>query len=230
MNIRPLVAIVAAAGGGERLGRGEPKALVECAGRPLVEWSLEPLAALCDRVVVALPAGSLEAQFSRAAALAERVAGGASRSESVLAAVRASPEAHAYVVHDAARPLLTQELIERCVGEVGHGWGGAVAAAPMTDTVKEAGAGGEVVRTLDRGTLWAVQTPQAFQAALLRRALDVDPALLAEATDDASLVEAVGGSVRVVESTPQNIKVTLPADLAAAEAALEARLETAPRS
>lgn len=223
MNIRPLVAVVAAAGGGERLGRGEPKALVTCAGRPLVEWSIEALAAVCDRVVVALPPGELDAAFTRAAGLAERVGGGASRSESVLAGVRASPEARAYVVHDAARPLVTPALVERCAGEVGHGWDGAVAAARMTDTVKEARASGEVLRTLDRATLWAVQTPQVFKATVLREALDVDPALLASATDDASLVEAAGGRVRVVESSPENIKVTVGSDLAAAEATLAAR-------
>jgi 2-C-methyl-D-erythritol 4-phosphate cytidylyltransferase len=223
MNIRPLVGIVAAAGGGERLGRGEPKALVACAGRPLLEWSLDSLLAVCDRVVVALPPGSLETPLTRAAALAERVVGGASRSESVLAGVRASPEARAYVVHDAARPLLTRELVERCAGEIGHGWDGAVAAAPVTDTVKEADAAGAVVRTLDRSALWAVQTPQAFHAGVLRRALDVDPALLAAATDDAALVEAAGGRVRVVESSPENIKVTHQRDLEAAAAVLAAR-------
>jgi 2-C-methyl-D-erythritol 4-phosphate cytidylyltransferase len=223
MNVRPLVGVVAAAGDGERLGQGKPKALVACAGRPLVEWSIGPLAAVCDRVVVAMPPGIDEVPWTRDAGQAERVTGGASRSESVLAGVRASPEARAYVVHDAARPLVTRALVERCVGEVGHGWDGAVAAAPMTDTVKEASAAGEVVQTLDRATLWAVQTPQAFQASALRRALDVAPALLASATDDASLVEAAGGRVRVVDSSPENLKVTRPRDLAAAEAVLAAR-------
>lgn len=226
MSIGPLVAIVAAAGSGERLGRGEPKALVACAGRPLVEWSIEPLAAVCDRVIVVLPAGSVETALAAGddgAALAERVTGGASRSESVLAGVRASPEAQAYVVHDAARPLLTRELVERCVGELERGWDGAVAAARMTDTVKEATGDGQVLRTLDRDTLWAVQTPQAFAATALRRALEVGSGRLAAATDDASLVEAAGGRVRVVEASPGNVKVTRASDLAAVESELAAR-------
>lgn len=223
MSIRPLVAIVAAAGSGERLGRREPKALVACAGRPLVEWSIEPLAAVCDRVIVVLPPDSVETAWAAGAEGAERVAGGASRSESVLAGVRASPQAQAYVVHDAARPLLTRELVERCAGELERGWDGAVAAARMTDTVKEATGDGQVLRTLDRATLWAVQTPQAFGAAALRRALEVGPGRLAAATDDASLVEAAGGRVRVVEASPGNVKVTRASDLAAVEAELTAR-------
>jgi 2-C-methyl-D-erythritol 4-phosphate cytidylyltransferase len=97
---------------------------------------------------------------------------------------------------------------------------GAIAAAPVTDTVKEAYPDGTVLRTLDRSRLWAVQTPQVFRAQSLRRALDVDDATLAEATDDASLVEAAGGTVRLVEAPPGNIKVTTAADLARAEAAL----------
>ena len=221
MSIRPLVGIVAAAGTGERLGKGEPKALVACAGRRLVDWSVEPLAAVCERVIVALPAGQGQAVDWGGAA--ERVAGGPSRSESVLAAVREAPEAEAYVVHDAARPLITRDLVERCVEAVEHGWDGAVAAARMTDTVKEAAPDGAVVRTLDRSTLWAVQTPQAFRADALRRALQVDAGRLAAATDDASLVESSGARVCVVDAPPENLKVTRPADLAAAEAALASR-------
>jgi 2-C-methyl-D-erythritol 4-phosphate cytidylyltransferase len=97
---------------------------------------------------------------------------------------------------------------------------GAIAAAPVTDTVKEAYPDGTVVRTLDRSRLWAVQTPQVFRAESLRRALDVDDAALATATDDASLVEAAGGTIRLVEAPPGNFKVTTEGDLARAEAAL----------
>ncbi len=97
---------------------------------------------------------------------------------------------------------------------------GAIAAAPVTDTIKEAYPDGTVERTLDRARLWAVQTPQVFRADSLRRALDVDDAVLAAATDDAALVEAAGGSIRVVEAPPENFKVTTAADLARAEAAL----------
>lgn len=221
MAAGPLVGILAAAGTGERLGGEEPKAFVHCAGRPLVEWSLEPLQAVCDRVIVAVPPGS--ERSLPGVGPGERVAGGASRSQSVLAAVKASPEAGAYLVHDAARPLLTRELAERCARELERGWDGAVAAAPVADTVKEGGSDRSVIRTLDRSRLWSAQTPQAFRGEVLRRALDTDPARLAAATDDASLVEAAGGRVALVEAPAENIKVTGAADLATAEALLRAR-------
>jgi 2-C-methyl-D-erythritol 4-phosphate cytidylyltransferase len=151
------------------------------------------------------------------------VLGGASRSESVRLALAAAPEASVAVVHDAARPLITPELVRDCVAALSEGWDGVVAAAQVADTIKEADGSGRVVRTLDRSALWAIQTPQVFRADVLRRALDVDDAVLAAATDDASLVEAAGGSVRVVEAPAENIKVTRPVDLALAEALLRAR-------
>jgi 2-C-methyl-D-erythritol 4-phosphate cytidylyltransferase len=151
------------------------------------------------------------------------VEGGPVRSDSVRRALAAAPEATIAVVHDAARPLITRELVERCVDAVREGWDGAVAAAPVTDTVKEAAPDGRVERTLDRSRLWAIQTPQAFDADVLRRALDVAPEVLAAATDDASLVEAAGGRVRVVEAPPENVKVTRPVDLELVAAALRAR-------
>ena len=209
-----VVGIVPAAGSGERLGASGPKAFAVCGGRSLLEWSLEVLEAVCDRVVVAVPAG-FEAP--------DRVLGGASRSESVRLALAAAPEASVAVVHDAARPLISPRLVERCLEALSDGWDGVVAAAPVADTIKEADPSGRVVRTLDRSALWAIQTPQVFRADVLRRALDVDAATLAAATDDASLVEAAGGTVRVVEAPAENIKVTRPVDLALAEALLRAR-------
>jgi 2-C-methyl-D-erythritol 4-phosphate cytidylyltransferase len=205
-----VVGIVPAGGSGERLGADRPKAFVVCAGRPLIDWSLEVLEAVCDRVVVAAPAQWLRAGW---------VEGGSSRSASVRNALAAAPEARTVVVHDAARPLLTLELARACVDAL-VGVDGAIAAAPVTDTIKEAYPDGTVSRTLDRSRLWAVQTPQAFRADSLRRALDVDDAALASATDDASLVEAAGGSVRLVEAPRENIKVTTASDLARAEEAL----------
>jgi 2-C-methyl-D-erythritol 4-phosphate cytidylyltransferase len=211
-----VVGIVAAAGRGERLGGATPKAFVVCAGKPLLEWSAEVLGAVCDRVVVAVPPGH-EGDGP------DRVAGGGSRSESVRAALAAAPGARVAVVQDAARPLVTAQLVRDCVAAVEEGWDGAVAAARVTDTVKEADGAGRVTRTLDRSRLWAIQTPQAFAAAALRRALDAPAAALAAATDDASLVEAAGGSVRVVEAPADNLKVTGPLDLERAEALLLAR-------
>jgi len=178
---------------------------VPCAGKALYEWSLAVLEEVCDDVVV-VGAGA--------------VAGGASRSESVRNGLAAAPDAEIVVVHDAARPLVTAELVRACIAEVEGGWDGAIAAAPVTDTIKEAGGGGRVRRTLDRNHLWAVQTPQAFRADVLRRALDVPARVLAGASDDAALVEAAGGSVRVVEAPADNIKVTHPLDLRLAEALL----------
>lgn len=204
-----VVGIVPAAGRGERLGAEVPKAFAVCAGRPLVEWSLEVLAAVCDRVVVAVPPG-----FETGP---DRVTGGASRSESVRAALAAAPEATVAVVHDAARPLVTRELVEACVGALAGGFDGAVAAARLSDTVKEADGDGRVLHTLERSRLWAIQTPQAFAAEALRSALDTGDEALAAATDDAALVEAAGGAVRVVEAPARNIKVTTEVDLRVAE-------------
>ncbi len=210
-----VVGIVPAAGSGERLGAPGPKAFALCGGRPLLDWSLDVLEAVCDRVVVAVPPGYEEAP--------DRVAGGACRSASVRAALAAAPEATVVVVHDAARPLVSRELVERCIAALDDGFDGAVAAAPVSDTIKEADPSGRVVRTLERSVLWAIQTPQVFRADVLRRALEVDDAALAAATDDASLVEAAGGSVCVVEAPADNLKVTRQVDLELAEALLRAR-------
>jgi 2-C-methyl-D-erythritol 4-phosphate cytidylyltransferase len=210
-----VVGIVAAGGSGERLGAERPKAFVVLGGRELLEYSLDALGAVCGRVVVALP----EAAGSGRQGL-DSVPGGDSRSASVRNALEAAPEASVVVVHDAARPLVTEELVRRCVDALEPGIDGVIAAAPMTDTVKEAAPDGRVVRTLDRSVLWRIQTPQVFRADVLRRALDRDPAALAAATDDAWLVEDIGGVVRVVEAPPDNIKVTTEADLRVAEALL----------
>lgn len=211
-----VVGIVPAGGNGERLGAERPKAFVVLAGRELVEWSVEALSAVCERVVVAVPPEHAEPP--------DRVAGGRSRSESVRHALDAAPEATIAVVHDAARPLVTSELVRRCVDAIEPGVDGAIAAARMADTVKEAAADGRVVRTLDRSVLWRVQTPQVFRASVLLEALDRDVTALAAATDDASLVEQMGGTVRVVEAPPDNLKVTTESDLRIAEALLRERV------
>ena len=205
-----VVGIVPAAGRGERLGAEGPKAFVVCAGRPLIEWSLDVLRAVCDRVIVAVPEG-----FS----YPDSVVGGPVRSDSVRRALAAAPEGTVAVVHDAARPLVTRELVERCIAGL-DGYDGAIAATPVTDTIKEVGSDGRVLRTPDRSILWSIQTPQAFTAAVLRNALDQPLEVLAAATDDASLVEAAGGTVRVVEASPRNLKVTNADDLQRAQALL----------
>ena len=211
-----VVGIVPAGGSGERLGADRPKAFVVLAGRELVDWSVDALAPVCDRVIVAVPAGYEDPP--------ERVAGGASRSESVRKALDAAPEADIAVVHDAARPLVTSELVRRCVDTIEPGVDGAIAAARMSDTVKEAAQDRRVVRTLDRSVLWRIQTPQVFRADVLREALDRDVTALAAATDDASLVEQMGRTVRVVEAPPDNFKITDESDLRIAEALLRERV------
>jgi 2-C-methyl-D-erythritol 4-phosphate cytidylyltransferase len=189
------------------------------AGRPMIEWSLAALRAVeeIERIVVALPAGV------DAPAGTTGVPGGAQRSHSVRAALAAAGEASVVLVHDAARPLLTPQIARDCLAALdAFGCEGAIAAAPVTDTIKEA-EGQRVVRTLDRSRLWAVQTPQAFRREALQRALAQDDRVLAGATDDASLVEAAGGTVRVVAAPRENLKVTTPVDLRVAELLLRER-------
>lgn len=213
------VALLVAAGRGERLGSTGPKALVALYGRPMLEWSLDVLRATCETVVVALPEGT-DAPHGCIG-----VPGGAERSHSVRNALAAAREAGAaddvVLVHDAARPLLTPELVRACVAGL-EGADAAIAAARMTDTVKESG-GDLVEGTLDRSRLWAVQTPQVFRREVLERALAQPDEVLARATDDASLVEALGGTVRLVEAPRTNLKVTTPEDLLLAESLLASR-------
>ena len=218
------VAVIVAAGRGERLGAELPKALVALAGRPLVQWSIDALAAVeqIDQIVLALPPGTTPPAGVTA------VDGGAVRSDSVRRALAASSSTgpdEVVVVHDAARPLVTVKLIERVIGALrrDEGLDAAIAAAPVTDTVKRADDSGVVRETLDRSVLWAVQTPQVFRRAALERALDVSEEILAQATDDAWLVERLGGRVAVVAAEAENLKVTTPLDLALAEMLLGQR-------
>lgn len=202
-------ALLVAAGRGERLGSAGPKALVTLGGRPLLEWSVAALRDVTEveDIVVALPPGASAPAGTRG------VAGGATRSLSVRAALAAT-SGEPVLVHDAARPLASPALFARALHELElHACEAVVAAARVTDTIKEADAEGAVLATLDRTRLWSIQTPQVFRRAALERALDQPDAVLAAATDDASLVERQGGRVRVVESGPENLKVTSPLDL-----------------
>jgi 2-C-methyl-D-erythritol 4-phosphate cytidylyltransferase len=214
--------VIAAAGSGQRLGAGGPKAFVELAGRPLLEWTLEALrgADSIAEVIVAAPPGS-ETTVSELGVLA--VAGGEHRSESVAKALELAGE-ELIVVHDAARPLVTPGLIDAVVEELAaeESAAGVIAAAPVTDTIKEGSGEGRVERTMDRSRLWAVQTPQAFRAGALREALS-DQQALADATDEAMLVERRGGAVLIHSAPPENIKVTTPFDLRVAELLLRER-------
>ena len=214
--------MIAAAGSGQRLGAGGPKAFVELAGRPLLEWSLDAFraASTIAEIVVAAPAGE-DARVAEEGVVA--VEGGEHRSESVANALPLCGEEFV-VVHDAARPLVTPGLIDAMVEELaGEADAAAViAATPVTDTIKQADGEGSVERTLDRSGLWAVQTPQVFRADDLRKAL-ADPDSLPTASDDAMLVERQGGRVVIHSTSPDNIKVTTPFDLRVAELLLRGR-------
>lgn len=229
-----VTAVIAAAGSGERLGAGGPKALVPLAGRPLYAWS----AAAFDEagvaaVVIACPPG-LTAQFEVGVA----VEGGATRAVSVANAL-ARVETGLVAIHDAARPLLTPGLIEGVVGalrDAGPDAAAAILAAPVTDTIKlaspdrvvssdrdrERDSPLEVERTLDRGRLWAAQTPQVFRTEALREAIAAAPEGAA-ATDEAMLVEAAGGRVVIHPGPAENLKVTTRLDLELAGRLLEGR-------
>jgi 2-C-methyl-D-erythritol 4-phosphate cytidylyltransferase len=215
--------VIAAAGSGERLGAGGPKAFVELAGRSLLEWSLAAFdsAKTVGEVIVAAPPGE-ESRVTDLGLVA--VTGGAHRTQSVINAVGLA-SAEIVVVHDAARPLVTPGLIDAIVGELAAEDDAAavIAAAPVSDTIKEASPDGEVSRTLDRSSLWSVQTPQAFRADALRDALRADESELAAATDEAMLVEARGGKVLIHSTPPVNMKVTTPFDLRVAELLLRER-------
>lgn len=209
-------AILVAAGAGERLGLDRPKAFAPLKGRPLLAESLErlDLSDWVDAIVVVAPPGweepaiilSEELVTSKVAAV---VTGGATRADSVRIGVSEVPaDALVVLVHDAARPLVTDDVIGRLLGALGEGADGAVPGLPLHDTVKRVDRGW-VGETLPRDTLVASQTPQAFVAGSLRRALAPGD----DATDCAALVEASGGRVRVVEGDPRLLKVTTTADL-----------------
>ncbi|HMD51837.1 MAG TPA: 2-C-methyl-D-erythritol 4-phosphate cytidylyltransferase [Solirubrobacteraceae bacterium] len=221
------VALIVAAGSGDRLGADRPKALVEVAGRPLVQWSVDALSAVrgLRRIVVALPPGARVPAALAGAEGVETVEGGAVRSDSVRRALARAPDADTVLVHDAARPLLSTELAERVIAALlaDDQAAAAIAAAPVTDTVKRVNAAGVVRETLDRSALWAVQTPQVFRRPALERALHVPARELALATDDAWLIERQGGRVLVVRASEENLKVTTPLDLRVAELLLAAR-------
>ncbi len=206
--------MLAAAGRGERLGDERPKAFARLGDLPLVA---EPLRRLeesdwIDGIVVTAPPGWEEpcivlAEELGAGKVASVVTGGDSRAASVRLALAEVPETAAVIlVHDAARPILPEEVLERVITALSDGWDGAVPVLPVADTVKRV-RDGAVVETLDRSDLFAVQTPQAFVASALRAAAD------GEGTDCASLVEARGGRIRAVEGDRRLLKVTSPEDL-----------------
>ena len=211
-------AILVAAGRGERLGLDHPKAFAKLGEDPLLA---EPLRRLddsewVDAIVLVAPPGWEEPSILLAEELgcgkvSACVPGGETRADSVRAGLAEVPEdAVVVLVHDAARPLLPEAVIERVLAPLSDGWDGAVPGVLVSDTLKRVGADGAVLETVERDSLYAVQTPQAFPVDVLRRAL----ATGVDATDCAGLVEAAGGRVKVVPGDPQLLKVTTADDLA----------------
>ena len=212
--------IVVGAGSGERFGR--LKQLDLLCGKSVLQHSLAAAVNACDAVVAVVPDALVEQialgskEFSGKQIFA--AAGGSTRAESVRCGIRALgeqmsswPDGSIAVVHDAARPLASQEIFQRVIAAVKDGADAAVPAIEVTDTIRHTATG-----PVDRSLLRAVQTPQAFKAEMLEAAHARSP----EATDDATLVEAIGGKVVLVEGSPDNIKITRPRDLTVAEVLL----------
>lgn len=220
-------ALVPAAGRGERLGPGMPKALRPLAGVPMLVHALRALtnSRVVDLVVVAAPADEVD---SVAALLGEQdvdaivVSGGDTRQDSVARALLALPDdVDVVLVHDAARPLVPAEVVVAVVSAVRSGRSAVVPAIPVVDTIKEVDDDGRVLGTVDRSVLRAVQTPQGFDREVLRAAHAASD--LEAATDDAGLVERMGVPVHVVPGHEEAFKVTTPLDVVMAEAVLARR-------
>jgi 2-C-methyl-D-erythritol 4-phosphate cytidylyltransferase len=234
--------VIAAAGSGQRLGAGGPKAFVPLAGRAMVEWSIDACRAAPSvrSIVIACPPGHVHDLGGGDVGVVD---GGATRAESVANALQAV-DTELVAIHDAARPLVTSELIEDVVATLvaDDDAAGAIAAVPVTDTIKRtpetrrafttdnvANARFAIESTLDRERLWAAQTPQVFRVEVLRWALAAEPERLAEATDEATMVEATGGRVLIHPSPAENLKVTTPLDRKLAELLLGERTDAAPQ-
>lgn len=231
--------MIAAAGSGQRLGAGGPKAFVRLAGRAMVEWSIAACRAAPSvrSIVVASPPGHVHEFAGDEVAVVD---GGATRAESVSNALTAVGT-ELVAIHDAARPLVTPELIEDVVTTLvaDPGAAGAIAATPVTDTIKRVDNAlrcaspsnndereqWSIECTVDRGSLWGAQTPQVFRVEALREALASEPAAVATATDEAMMVEAVGGRVLIHPSSAENLKVTTPLDLRLADLLLAERAD-----
>ncbi|MEC8504331.1 MAG: 2-C-methyl-D-erythritol 4-phosphate cytidylyltransferase [Actinomycetota bacterium] len=223
-----VAALVPAAGRGERLGPGAPKAIREIAGTPMLVHAVKALAAspVVDVVVVAAPSdyredvGSL-LQPQEFSAEVFVVAGGESRSESVARALIALPDdVDVVLVHDAARPLVPPEVITNVVAAVRNGHAAVVPVVPLVDTIRTVGGDASLGATVSRDSLRAVQTPQGFTRDVLQRAhAEVD----APVTDDAGMVERLGVAVHAVDGHEDAFKVTRPLDVVLAEALIEHR-------
>lgn len=226
--------VIPAGGAGRRMG-GVRKPFLELAGKSLLEHALAPFlrSDTVAFIAVAVPAETLADPPQWLIDLAPRVRlveGGAERGDSVRNGINSlSSDLQVLLVHDAARPLVTDDIIERCITAASEGRS-VIAAIPVTDTIKEVDEGGRVTGTPDRRGLWTAQTPQAFPAGVLRDAYARALEERINATDDAALVARYGITVTVVEGAAENIKVTSSADLAIAEALFAQRSQRAPHA
>jgi 2-C-methyl-D-erythritol 4-phosphate cytidylyltransferase len=218
------VAVVPAAGSGERLGAGRPKAFVQLGGRTLLERTLTGLrdSGAVDARVVAVPAENIDEAKLIFGGDATVVAGGSTRTESVRRALTAVGAPELLLIHDAARALTPPALITRVVAALRDGHQAVVPALPVTDTIKAVDANSVVIATPERAGLRAVQTPQGFHTELLLRAYQRYESApgSADVTDDAAMVENMGAQVFVVDGDPMAFKITTALDLALAEAVM----------
>jgi 2-C-methyl-D-erythritol 4-phosphate cytidylyltransferase len=215
------VAVVPAAGSGQRLGAGVAKAFVELVGRTILERAVDGLLAsgVIDRIIVAVPPERVDQTAVLLGSRAQVVGGGAERHDTVRSALAAVGDPHYALVHDAARPLTPIEQIQRVVAALHAGMRAVIPVLPVVDTIKAVDANGVVLGTPDRGGLRAVQTPQGFETDLLRRAYQRAGSFAV--TDDASLVENLGTPVHTVAGDPLAFKITTALDLRLARAVLE---------
>jgi 2-C-methyl-D-erythritol 4-phosphate cytidylyltransferase len=212
-------AIVVAAGSSLRMN-GQDKILAALGGKPVLAWSVEALekSPLVDRVVLVNSQSNLKSveclvSDNRWNKVARVCLGGQRRQDSVAAGLKALDDCEWVIIHDGARPFLTQELIKRGL-EAAHETGAAIAAVPATDTIKIADSHQIVIETPPRSNLWAVQTPQIFRLSLIQEAYQQ---VAGDVTDDAMLVEQSGHRVKLYQGAYTNIKITTPQDLAIAE-------------
>jgi len=216
-------AIIVAAGESRRMD-GKDKIMALIGGKPILAWSIEALQSSpkVDRIIIVNSRKNMEpvrcmVMDEKWGKVAEVCAGGKRRQDSVAAGLALASDCEWIIIHDGARPLLTEELIKRGL-EAARETGAAVAGVPVTDTIKLAGDDGIVVETPPRKNLWAVQTPQVFRFDIIKEAYRQ---AVGEVTDDASLVEQTGRKVKIFPGSPDNIKITTPRDLSLAESLMK---------
>lgn len=222
------VAVIPAGGGGRRMGTATPKQFLALGGVPLLLHCLRVFeqALSVSQVILVVPENERERALvdvikrHNIKKVLRVVAGGATRQDSVYEGLKATdPEVEIVVVHDGVRPFVTEDLIERSIAEARH-TGGAVVGVPMKETVKQVGADGDILCTIDRSSLWLAQTPQTFRRGLLLEAYQKAYSEGFDATDESGVMERFGHKVAMIPGRWDNIKITTPEDLQMAEAIL----------